>query len=266
MNIMSDKIIETNEELPRRGDVFVEAFAKGLAVINAFNPSEGALTLSEVAKRAQLPPASTRRLLYTLVSLGYARIVDKRFELCPKVLDLGFAYLASLPFRDTAHALLDDFARDMGEVCTVSVLDTNDVIYIMRAEVRTQLARSVGVGGRLAAHATSSGLILLASLDNEALESYLEQAPFEAYTNKTRNDAQSIRNAVDFIKEHDWMLSSEELELGVCGLAVPIRNRAGQTVAALGLSVNLARYSSDEVKEIFLRKLQDIAQQIGRVF
>lgn len=262
MNIESEN---KHPEIPRRGDVFVEAFAKGLAVISAFNDSKGPLTLSEVAKRAGLPPASTRRLLYTLVDLGYAKAVEKRFELSPKVMDLGFAYLGSLPFREHAQALLDEFARDVGEVCTVSVLEGNDVFYVARAEVRTSLMRSVGVGGRLAAHATSSGLVLLASLSKPDLDAYLTQAPFPSFTHKTRTQEESILEAIELIRHQGWMLANQELELGICGLAVPIRSVSRATVAALGVSVNLARYSESDIIDTFLPKLKDIAGQLGRV-
>src|SRR5690625_3946113 len=258
-NIPSDTLQNTH----RRGDTFVDAFAKGLTIIRTFNRSQEKMTLSEVAQRAGLPAATARRLLYTLVNLGYARQSNKHFKLTPKVLDLGYSYLTSLPFHDIAHALLDDFARNMGEVCSVSMLEGNDVVYVVRTEVRTPLARNIGVGGRLPAHATSSGLVMLAALPADALHSYLQQAPFEIHTPKTRVTKDAIQEAITFIHENGWMLSSEELELGVCGLAVPIKNLRGETAAALGVSINLARYNEEEILATFLPKLQEIAAQIG---
>lgn|SRR5690625_207006 len=260
---MSSKPSDSPKSNSRRGDTFVDAFAKGLTIIRTFNQSKEKMTLSEVAERAELPAATTRRLLYTLVNLGYARQSNKRFELSPKILDLGYSYLTSLPFHDIAHALLDDFARNMKEVCSVSMLEGNDVVYVVRTEVRTPLARNIGVGGRLPAHATSSGLILLAALPADAIDAYLQQAPFEAHTPKTRVTADAIREAIAFIHENGWMRSSEELELGVCGLAVPIQNLRGETAAALGVSINLARYNEEEILQTFLPKLREIAAQIG---
>ncbi len=260
---MSSKPSDTTQSKHRRGDTFVDAFAKGLRIIRTFNQSKEKMTLSEVAQRADLPAATARRLLYTLVNLGYARQNNKHFELSPKILDLGYSYLTSLPFHDIAHALLDDFAREMNEVCSVSMLEGNDVVYVVRTEVRTPLARNMGVGGRLPAHATSSGLVMLAALPSEALQTYLQQAPFEAHTPKTRTTTTTIQEAITFINEHEWMLSSEELELGVCGLAVPIKNLRGETAAALGVSINLARYNEEEILATFLPKLQEIAAQIG---
>src|SRR5262245_3405038 len=81
--------------IAKPGDAFVEAFAKGLAVIVAFDGAKRSLSMAEVAERTHLSRAGARRLLYTLVQLGYARSDGNRFELTPKIIELGRAFLAS---------------------------------------------------------------------------------------------------------------------------------------------------------------------------
>src|SRR5262249_57780026 len=139
------------------GDAFVEAFAKGLAVIGALREGKRSLSMAEVAERAELPRAGARRLLYTLVQLGYARVDEGRFELTPKVMELGRAFLASATSVDFAKPIVDALARDTGELCTMSVLDGVDVVYVLPVEPALSLTRSYGVGSRLPAYATSMG-------------------------------------------------------------------------------------------------------------
>lgn len=249
--------------LPKGGDLFVEAFARGLAVIRAFGPGHGELTLSEVAERAGVTPAGARRLLHTLVALGYARVEGRTFSLTPAVLDIGHSYLGSLTLRDIAAPLLDQFVREMGEICTVSVLDRTDVVYVARAEMRSPLSRRLVAGERLPAHATSSGHVLLGQLPQAELEAYLAQAPFERLTPHTLTDAGPLRQAIAQAREQGYAVASEQLELGVCGLAVPVQDRAGHVVAALTTSLSLARHAPDAIQPLFLPGLRDLARRIG---
>ncbi|MBV2160451.1 hypothetical protein EUC41_28680 [Achromobacter denitrificans] len=250
--------------LPKGSDQFVEAFARGLAVIRAFGPGHQALTLSEVAERTGLTPAGARRLLYTLVTLGYARNEERRFSLTPAVLELGYAYLSSLSWRDIARHAVEAFMRDTGEICTVSVLDGDDVVYVARAEMPSPLSRRLGVGERLPTHATSSGHVLLAGASAQEREAFLARAPFERHTQHTLIDAAPLRRAIDDAAAAGYALASEQLELGICGLAVPILDERGRVVAALTTSLNLARHDLGEIPAKFCPKLREAAAQVGQ--
>ncbi len=246
----------------KEGDVYVEAFARGLAVIKAFGNSGGALTLSEIATRSGLTAAGARRLLLTLVTLGYARQRGRQFELSPRILDLGFAYLSSLPLREVARKAVSAFATETVEVCTVAVLDGRDVVYIARSEVRSPLAHGPGVGERLPAHATSTGQVLLGGLSAPELAAWLAAEPYPRFTEHTRCNASDLGAAITAARAQGYALADQELELGVCGLAVPVRDRDQQLIAAVTLSVNLARYSPADLRADLLPKLRATARQI----
>ena len=74
----------------------MQSLERGLAVLRAFSSDAASLTLSDVARRAGITRATSRRLLHTFEALGYMRSDGRHFELTPKVLDLGYAYLSSL--------------------------------------------------------------------------------------------------------------------------------------------------------------------------
>lgn len=250
--------------LPKGSDQFVEAFARGLSVIRAFGPRHQSLTLSEVAQRSGLTAAGARRLLHTLITLGYARIEQRKFCLTPAILELGYAYLTSLPLSELARAAVDDYMEKTGEICTVSVLDRHDIVYIARAEMPSPLSRRLGVGERLPAHATSSGQILLSGLDADALGAYLSHAPFERLTQNTIIEARPLKNAILQAGQKGFAIASQQLELGICGLAVPIRDDRNKIVAALTTSLNLARHQENTILPTFLPIMQKTADSISR--
>jgi IclR family transcriptional regulator, pca regulon regulatory protein len=245
--------------LPKGNDLFVEAFARGLRVIRVFGLGHNELTLSEVAERAELTPAGARRLLHTLVTLGYARVNGRTFSLTPAVLDLGYSYLSSLSLRDVARPYLEQFAKEHGEICSLAVLDRADIIYVARAEIRGPSERRVTIGERLPAHATSSGHVLLAALGDKELDDYLAHAPFERVTPNTVVQADRLKEAIRVVREKRFAFSNQQLVLGICGLAVPVRDREGRTVAALATSLNTVKHPPEQVVDRFLPVLKEIA-------
>src|ERR1700757_4392559 len=105
------------------GPEFLEALARGLRVIEAFNRERRQLTLSDMARAVELPRASVRRTLATLVHLGYAEADDRRFRLTPPILNLASAYLASNAVSHILQPAVERMSREANEACSAAVLD-----------------------------------------------------------------------------------------------------------------------------------------------
>ena len=104
-------------DTPTPGDGYVQSFARGLDVIRSFSDTAPTQTLSEVAARSGLSRAGARRLLLTLQTLGYVETDGKIYYLTPRVLDLGFAYLTSMPIWNLAEPVMERLADTVGESC-----------------------------------------------------------------------------------------------------------------------------------------------------
>src|SRR5690606_23801175 len=110
-------------------DEVLQSLARGLHVIREFNSSSTEMTLSDVARRAELTRASTRRILRTLEQLGYVVQVDRKFSLTPQVLELGYAYLSSQPLNVLGLPLLQRLSQLTDESTSIGVLDGHDLVY-----------------------------------------------------------------------------------------------------------------------------------------
>jgi IclR family pca regulon transcriptional regulator len=247
---------------PEGSDTFVEAFAKGVLVIACFN-QQRSLTLSEIAAQTKISRAGVRRLLYTLISLGFVGQSGNAFVLTPRVLQLGFSYLSSLSLREVAQPVIESLSRETDEVVAISVLDGPNVVYITRAEVTSVLRRSLTTGSRIPAFCTSMGRVLLAGLPElECLEN-LANSERRQWTRFTITDVRNLSHEIDKVRQQGWSLVVEELEIGAFGIAVPIKNTTGATVAAINLSTNLARHSPQTLVKKFLSPLRKAGLQIG---
>jgi IclR family pca regulon transcriptional regulator len=162
--------MDTDAGSPVPGDSYVQSFARGLQVIRSFSAQAPQQTLTEVAARSGLSRAGARRILLTLQTLGYVSSDGRLFKLTPRILDLGFAYLSSMPMWNLAEPEMQALAARVGESCSAAMLDGADIVYVLRVPTHKIMSISLGVGSRLPAHCTSLGRMLLAGLsDDEAL-------------------------------------------------------------------------------------------------
>ena len=245
------------------GDSFVQSFARGLAVIRSFSAEAPSQTLSEVAARAGMTRAGARRILLTLQTLAYVEQQDKRFRLTPKILDLGFAYLSSLPLWHLAEPTMSRLVGEVKESCSAAVLDGSEIVYVLRVPTRKIMSINLGIGSRLPAYCTSMGRMLLAGLPPAQVTQILGKAELPKLTRHTVTKPAALARLVDTARKQQWCLVCEELEEGLISLSVPVLDRSGHCVAAMNISSQQNRTPPAHVIEHFLPKLQAAAGEIS---
>src|SRR5262249_51333492 len=223
------------------GPDFLEALARGLRWLEAFNQDRKALTLSDVAKLVDLPRASVRRTLHTLVQLGYAETDDRMFRLTPRVLTLAGAYLSSNAVTDILQPALERLSKATRESCSVAVLDGDEVMMIAHASPNRIIPVSAQIGFRLPAVATSLGRVLLAALDDRQLNEFLSRIRVRKLTEYTIGDKRELRKAILKVRADGYALADQEAEIGFRSIAVPLRKFDGRTIAALNIGVHTER-------------------------
>jgi IclR family pca regulon transcriptional regulator len=242
---------------------FVQSLERGLAVIRAFDAEHPELTLSEVARITGLTRAAARRFLHTLVELGYMRTDGRLFTLRPTVLELGFSYLSSLSLPEVAQPHLQKLAGEVRESCSVSILDSPDIVYVARVPTKRIMNVVINLGTRFPAHATSMGRVLLAAQDNAWLADYLSGTPLAHLTDRTISDPAELRAELDRVRTQGWSLVDEELERGLRSIAAPIHGPGGKVAAAVNISTHINRGSTDDIRAELLPPLLSTATAIS---
>ncbi len=243
---------------------FMTSLARGLAVIQGFSQPSRSATISQLSRKLGFSRAAVRRCLYTLSQMGFAGSDDgHHFYLRPRVLTLGHSYMCSMPLATAAQPVLEHLSRLLHESCSIAMLDDFDVLYVARANVTRIMLIDLGVGSRLPAFCTSMGRVLLANLSVEELQSHLERITFKRYTDRTVNSVDKLRQALRVVVRNDYAIVDQELELGLRSLAVPIRNRRGNVVAALNVGTHVQRVSLQKMQGEFLLHLRAAAQELS---
>lgn len=247
---------------------YVQSLARGLAVLRVFDAGHTHLRLAEIAQRAQLSRAVARRLVLTLRHLGYVRDHGRAFALSPRVLELGYGYLGNLNLSEQVQPLLEELAHRIDQSCSMAVLDGQSVVYVVRVPVRRVMTVSLAIGARLPAAATSMGRVLLAGLDERDLAAWLKQCRPQAHTRHTVTDKKQLLHVVAQSRAQGYAYVEQELELGLCSLAVPVRNGEGRVAVAINTSMpyhpDVARRARGELLPALRRTAVEIEHGLLR--
>ncbi|MFC8097960.1 IclR family transcriptional regulator C-terminal domain-containing protein [Streptomyces sp. NPDC057363] len=238
-----------------RAPHFVRSFERGLAVIRAFDADHPALTLSEVARACELTRAAARRFLLTLADLGYVHTDGRLFRLTPRVLELGYSYLAGFTLPQIAEPHLERLVAQVRESSSLCVLDGDDVVYVARVPTSRIMTASITVGTRFPAHLTSVGRVILAALPDTETESRLARADLRPHTARTLTSADALRAELRRVRRQGYALVDQELEDGLRSVAAPVRDRDGEVVAGVNIAVHAGRTSLESVRRDLLPHL-----------
>ena len=241
---------------------FVGSLARGLSVLKAFDEDKPEMTLTEVAGRTSLTRAGARRFLLTLVELGYVKKNHRLFRLTPKVLELGYAYMASTPISRISQPFLKQFTDATGESCSVAVLDGDQVVYIARTPGKRFLRLGFHVGVRLPVCYTSAGRMLIACEGEETINRYVDQVQLQPLTRHSITSKARLRTELMKARRQGFTIVDQELEEGLCSLSIPISDSRNQVLAALNTAVNVAAITRETLHDRFLPLLREAAEGI----
>ena len=220
---------------------WIEGMARGMAVLESFDTERQRLNATLTAQRTGLTRAAARRHLLTLAHLGYLETDGQYFWLSAKVLGFAGSYLSSARLPRAVQPTLHQLSLATQLSCSVAVLQNDAVIIVARGiwqgpdlpskASHTVLAYGLHVGTRLPAHATSTGQVLLANLTPSQMKVWLDTYPLSRLTAHTATQAKDLKRKLKQVAKQDYCLATQEHELGVDALSVPLRNGRGETIA-----------------------------------
>lgn len=249
---------------------FIEGMAKGMAVLESFDTERQRLNATLAAERSGITRAAARRHLLTLAHLGYLETDGSYYWLSAKVLRFSGSYLASSRLPRAIQPTLNQLAVQAQESFSAVVLDADEVVIVARSGNDRNntspsgrvIAYGMHMGARLPAHATSTGRVLLAAKTKTDFSTWMKGRMLPRLTPMTTTDPKAFRALIESVRKQDFCLSSEEHELGVHALSVPLRNSQGATVAALNVVASHNRLSPQAMQRDLLPLLFEAAREL----
>jgi IclR family pca regulon transcriptional regulator len=239
-----------------RATDFVESLDRGLRLLQVFGERPAPMTLSEIAKAADLPRATARRILFTLQHGGFVSSDGKQFALTPHVLTLAGSYLRSNQLVSVLQPVLDHISVEAQEISSLAVLVRDDVVFIARATPTRIFTGGVDIGYRLPAFCTAVGRAMLGRFSDVELKAKLASTRREALTPQTMTDPKRLLAAIAADRSRGYALVDREAEPHFCSIAVPVQRYDGTIVAAINIGAHVDRISTEEMVKRFLPLLR----------
>ena len=245
-----------------RATDFVESLDRGLRLLQKFGTTSGPMTLSDLARAADIPRATARRILFTLGRGGFVSTDGKLFSLTPHVLTLAASYLRSSQVVTVLQPVLDRIAMAAQEISSLAVLDADEVVFIARGSPARVFSAGLDIGYRLPAFCTSVGRAMLSQFDNAELASRLAAMRRESMTPYTVTDPELLLTSIITDREKGYSLVDREAEPGFRSISVPIRRYDGAIVAAINMGAHVDRVSTGEMTDRVLPLLREGADSV----
>ena len=243
-------------------DSFVRTFARGLQIIESLGRNNRGMNIAGLSEDTGLSRSVIKRYVLTLTELGYTNTDGRSYTLTPKVLNLGLSYLYSLPFWRQAQLELEELSQRIKQSCAMSILDGNEIVYVVRVPTYKILRASPTLGSRLPANAVSMGRALLAEVSEAELDAFLEKAPLKRLTNQTLTDRDKLRAEILLAREKGYAWVDAELDEAICGLGIPVKNLEGKALAAINVSLPSGGINEEQAVTQYLNLLRSTASNI----
>jgi IclR family pca regulon transcriptional regulator len=240
----------------------IVALGRGLSVIESFDDEHPRMTVAMVAQRTGIPRTAARRHLLSLCHFGHAATDGKHFWLTPRVLRLGQSYLGSARLPRLVQPFIQRVSMQCGETVNVSVLDGHEVVYVARSNPPRYVSIGYQVGVRIPAHVVTPGLVMLAAMDETDAERWIEVHDFVGFTALTVTEPPRFRAELREARAQDFWTTVGQLDPGLRGIAVALKDPKGRCVGALSMTVQVQAYSREQAEQRLLPLLRDTAQAL----
>jgi len=236
-----------------------------LAVLEAFGPAHSSMTLSEISRRSGLSLTTTHRLVGELREWGaLERAPDGRYGIGLRLLELGALAPHGLQLRELALPYLDDLHQATRANVLLAVRDGADVVYVEALRARGAIRLLSRLGGRWPLHATGTGRVLLAFAPPEVQEDVLRQ-PLQRFTPETVTDPAQLRRILADVRRTGVAVCENQLtaDAPALAVAVPVRGKGDELVAALGVTVELGAVPAQSLIPVLGATARSISRALG---
>lgn len=214
------------------------SIGRAFALLGVFRPEHPRLSLTELARKAELPLTTAHRMVAELVSCGALERDDQgRYRIGLRLWEVASLAPRGLGLRELALPFLEDLYEVTRENAQLAVRDGVEVVFVERITGRHAIPVRTRVGGRWAMHCTGVGLVLLAHAPAEVQEAVL-RTPLESYTARTVTAPDELRRILAATRQRGFAVSDRQVTMDSLSVAAPIYGAEGMVVAAISLVVH----------------------------
>lgn len=217
----------------------------------------------EIRAGVELPKPTVHRICTLLIHEGMLqKQPDRRLTVGPRLFKLALDALLSSPNRGPIRAVLQSLAHDVGETCSFTILDGNEVLCVDRIESAEPLRIQLYSGSRVPLHCTASGKLFLSMIPRALCKKLIDSAPLKRFTPNTTVDPKQLNQELKRIRKEKISRDNQEFASGLIAIAVPVTNSRGKICGTVSVNAPATRLTLTEA-ETHVPALQRAAEAIA---
>jgi len=249
----SSFLIMENATIKKKG---LKTLNKALALLEFLSINEKETRkgtgVSEINEVLHLGLSTIHRMLTTFKMRGYITQNQKtmKYFLGIKLFELSYTVQNTKYLIETTKSYLKQLSQSIGETANLAILEGKEVIYIAKIESSEVLTTNIKIGARLPANCTALGKILLAFMPEKEFDNlYEDNKVLPSLSPNSITSLKELKKQLIKAKEQGYAIDKEEYRIGVNCVAVPIKDKTGNTIAAISLTGPASRFTLEEIEK-----------------
>lgn len=228
-----------------------QSLDRAIDILECLAGAQG-LTLSEVAERLDMAPATVFRVLHTCETRRLTEIdpENQTWHIGAELFRLGSAFLMRNSLVERARPVMRQLMEATGETANIGIEREGEILFLSQVETQSNIRAFFQPGTRAPLHASGIGKALLSQYDRARIDRLLPEARLEEFTMKTLFDKDQLLAELDLIHRRGWALDDEERTHGMRCVAAPITDFTGEAVGGISVSGPSDRMPDERLTEI----------------
>ena len=234
-----------------KSNYIIQSVAHALDVLEEFRGDHDELGVTELSKKLKLHKNNVFRILATLQSRSYIEQnkTNDNYRLGIKCLELGQTFIRQRGLLRQAQPILHELAEGSGETSYISILRSNDVVYLDAVETTSTVRVISRVGLHMPVHATAAGKVLIAFESEDELRKRFHGSELPRFTKNTITGTEDLLKNLETVRGREYATDLEEFEDGLRCIAGPVRDYTRKVIAAISVSGPAHRLSDEKIEQ-----------------
>lgn len=246
----------------------IKSVIKALDILEEMSEQNGEIRVKDLSEKLNMGKSTLHRFLSTLAYKGYIKQVEEKgkYLVTLKLFEIGNHILQSQDLHSRSMHVLQELHKKTEETVHLVVLDKGNAVFVNKLDSYQSLVTFSSIGKRAPAHCLASGKVLLSYLSQDELESVIKQNELKQFTRNTITDINILKEQLSEIRKQGIAFDFEELEPGINCVAAPVRNYAGQVIAAISISGKVRNLNIERLKELSVEVVEaarKISENLG---
>ncbi|GKY89215.1 HTH-type transcriptional regulator BhcR [Sinisalibacter aestuarii] len=240
----------------------IKSLDRAMEVFEFLSEAQGK-ALTAIAEEMAQSPATIYRILTTLEGRGLVEFDqdEQLWHIGPRAFVIGARFLRRTSLVERARPILRKLMEDTGETANLGFEKEGSVLFVSQVETHANIRAFFPPGTLSPMHSSGIGKALLAEMDGDRLNRFLDSAPLDAFTDRTITNPADLRADLEAVRRRGYAIDNEEKNPGMRCIAAPVFDVGGEAVAGISVSGPTSRIGLDELARLS-RPVMEAAREL----